>query len=193
MLEMDQRPDPEKIAEANEKWETLLQSPKRGAAALVHVDRLDQIVVTFFFGRVSLFDIWKSFFEREFEDPGRRADDFVLVFPLLVEREDRCARRIGRRHALRWRRKAVVDVRAEASEIFFDVTKFGDGRAADQVVPEVIVEFSANSVFAFAELGLERFLVFRVETEMRFDNGDVARKDFAVVNFVLFVAVIMRI
>src|SRR5438128_2680906 len=70
MIEMDQRPDSEKIAEPYEKREALLQRPKRGGAALVRLDRLDQIVVTFFFRRVALFDIWKSFFEREFEHPG---------------------------------------------------------------------------------------------------------------------------
>ena len=64
MIEMDQRPDTEKIAEPYEKRETCLQSPKRGGAALARLDRLDQIVVTFFFRRVSLFDIGKSFFER---------------------------------------------------------------------------------------------------------------------------------
>src|SRR6202022_664758 len=101
MIEMDQRPDTEKIAEPDEKRETCLQSPKRGGAALVRLDRLDQIVVTVFFDRVSLFDIGKNFFESEFEDLGSLARDFVLVFPLLRERDDRCARRIGRRHALR--------------------------------------------------------------------------------------------
>src|ERR1700724_2789205 len=113
MIEMDQRPDTEKIAEPDEKRKTRLQSPKRVSAALVRVDRLDQIVVTFFFGRVSLFDIRKSFFEREFEDLGSLAPDFVLVFPLLVECEDRCARRIGGRHARLRRWNPVVDVRAE--------------------------------------------------------------------------------
>src|ERR1700730_1276613 len=82
------------------------------------------------------------------------------------------------------RRNAAVDVRAKAGEIFSDVTKFGDGRAANKVVPEVVVESSAGDVSAFAELGLKRFLVFRVEPEVRFHHGDIARKDFAAVNII---------
>src|SRR5205823_10286197 len=39
---------------------------------------------------------------------------------------------------------------------------------------------------AFAELGLERFLVFRVEREVCFDHSDVARQDFAAVDVVKF-------
>src|SRR6202011_2446563 len=72
----------------------------------------------------------------------------------------------------------------EPGEIFFDVAKFGDGWTADQIVPEVVVEFSAGDVFAFAELGLKRFLVFRVEPEVRFHHGDVARKNFTAVNII---------
>src|SRR2546430_16123223 len=104
MLEMDQRPDPEKIAEPDEKRETLLQSPKRGGATLVRLDRLDQIVVTFLFRFVPLFDIWENFFEREFEDLGSPGHDFVFVFTLLRERDGRCARRIGSLHGLLRRR-----------------------------------------------------------------------------------------
>src|SRR5207302_6637503 len=105
-------------------------------------------------------------------------------FPLVVERKDRCARRIGRRHAFLRRRNAIVDVGAEAGEIFFDIAKFGDGRAADQIVPEVVVEFSADGVLAFAELEVERFLVFGSEPEVRFHHRDVAGKDFAAVDVI---------
>ncbi len=69
-------------------------------------------------------------------------------------------------------------------QIFFDVAEFGNGLAAGEVVHEVVIEFSGDDVSAFAELGLKRFLVVRIEPEVRFHHGDVAGKDFAAVNVV---------
>src|SRR5476649_1039393 len=96
------------------------------------------------------------------------------------------ARKIRWRRSLRAGRDARINVGAKPEEIFLDVAKLRARWGALQIVPGIIVELSAENIFAITKFRRKRLLILRVETEVGFDHGDVSRKNLAGTDVVIF-------